>query len=301
VLGEAALAGRDKLTLLADPELAAVGSWVEQLVAESSGKNGVGIVPVDLEPECLPGQYSSDRLFVYLKQSGALADFAAGLRKAGHPVIELAVAGEYDLGGEFFRWEYATAAACAILKVNAFDQPDVQDSKNRTAQKIASFRQSGRMEEGQPAWQGSDGVAFGTISKKMAEGRTTGELIEKFMELVKPGDYVAINAYLPRNSVNFNRLQKLRKSIQRLTGCATTLGFGPRFLHSTGQLHKGGPDHCVFVQLTMDARTDMVIPEEGISFATLERAQALGDLEALQARGRRVIRVNLNQGAFPLL
>jgi transaldolase/glucose-6-phosphate isomerase len=298
-LGEAALAGRDKLTLLADPELASIGSWIEQLVAESSGKHGKGIVPIDLEPPA--ESYGSDRLFVYLRQSGALSDFADNLRKAGQPVLELDVPEEYHLPAEFYRWEYATAVACSILNENAFDQPDVQDSKDRTKQKIASYRKDGQLDEGKPAWNGNDGQVYGQMSKEMESARTLGELIAQFLKQVKPGDYVAINAYLPRNLTTFGRLQKLRKQIQKLTGVATTLGFGPRFLHSTGQLHKGGADNGIFIQITADPSQDLDIPEEGITFGVLERAQALGDLEALQARGRRVIRVHLEKGSFPAL
>ncbi len=301
ILGEAACNGQDKLTLIADPELASFGSWVEQLVAESSGKNGKGIVPIDLEPQAKPVQYSRDRLFVYLRQSGGLEKLADDLRKTGQPVIELNIPREYDLGAEFYRWEYATAAACSILSVNAFDQPDVQDNKTRTRQKVEAFRKTGRLDEGNPAWQGSDGTAFGEITPRMANARTTAELIAGFLEVAKSGDYVAINAYLPRNSVTFGRLQKLRKSVMKLTGTATTLGFGPRFLHSTGQLHKGGPGSGVFIQLTADPAEDLEIPEEGVTFGVMERAQALGDFEALQARGRRVLRIHLKKGCFPAL
>jgi transaldolase/glucose-6-phosphate isomerase len=306
VLGEATLAGRDKLTLLADPELASIGAWIEQLVAESSGKHGKGIVPIDLEPQAQ--SYGSDRLFVYLRQSGTLADFADKLRKSGQPVLELSVPEEYHLAAEFYRWEYATAVACSILDENAFDQPDVQDSKNRTKQKIASYREVGKFDEGKPSWNGNDGQVYGQISdeqgaqlREIEDARTLGELITQFLKQVKPGDYVAINAYLPRNSTTFGRLQKLRKAIQKMTGVATTLGFGPRFLHSTGQLHKGGADNGVFIQITADPSQDLDIPEEGITFGVLERAQALGDLEALQARGRRAIRVHLEKGSFPAL
>lgn len=301
VLGQAALAGRDKLTVLADPELASIGSWIEQLVAESSGKHGKGIVPIDLEPQAPAQSYGADRLFVYVRQSGTLADFANSLRKAGQPVLELDVPEEYHLAAEFYRWEYATAVACSILHENAFDQPDVQDSKDRTKRKIASYREVGHLEEGKPAWNGNDGQVYGQISPEMASASTLGELITQFLKQVKPGDYIAINAYLPRNSTTFGRLQKLRKNIQKLTGVATTLGFGPRFLHSTGQLHKGGADNGVFIQITADPSQDLDIPEEGITFGVLERAQALGDLEALQARGRRAIRVHLEKGSFPAL
>ena len=191
--------------------------------------------------------------------------------------------------------------ACSIIGVNAFDQPDVQNSKDRTHAKVDAFQKLGRLDEGQPGWKGADGMAFGKINPDMKGANNSGELIAKFLEQVNPGDYVALNAYVPRNSATFNRLQKLRKGIQKITGNATTLGFGPRFLHSTGQLHKGGPDNCVIIQITMDPTKDIEIPEEGIRFGVMERAQALGDLEALQARGKRVLRIHMNQGSFPIL
>ena len=293
--------GRDKLTLLTDPPLAAVGSWIEQLIAESSGKHGKGIIPIDLEPPLKAERYGNDRLFIYLRQNGTQDKFARQLRKAGHPVIELDVPSEYSLVEQFFLWEYATAVACSIIGVNAFDQPDVQDSKDRTHAKVDAFRKNGRLDEGQPDWKGTDGMAFGNVDQAMKQSKTSGEFIAKFLELVKPGDYVAINAYVPRNSTTFNRLQKLRKRIQQITGNATTLGFGPRFQHSTGQLHKGGPDSSVILQITMDPGKDMEIPEENISFGVMERAQALGDLEALLARGKRALRVHMNQGNTPEL
>jgi transaldolase/glucose-6-phosphate isomerase len=301
VIGEAALGGRDKLTLLADPELSSFGSWVEQLIAESSGKHGKGIIPIDIEPELRPDQYGPDRLFVYMCQSGSLASFAASLRQAGQPVIELDVPTEYDLVAEFYRWEYATAVACSTIGVNAFDQPDVQDSKNRTAAKVAAYQKNGKLDENKPAWTGEDGLAFGELPFDASPLKTTGRLIGAFLNVVKPGDYVAINAYLPRNPEMLEKLQALRQEIQKITGTATTLGFGPRFQHSTGQLHKGGPDSGVFIQLTEDAGVDLAIPEEGLTFAVFERAQALGDFEALQARGRRALRIQLKAGAFPRL
>ena len=299
IFGEAALNGRDKLTLLTDPALAAVGSWIEQLIAESSGKQGKGIIPIDLEPPLKADRYGNDRLFIYLRQNGELDKFAGRLRKAGHPVVELDVPGEYALIEQFFLWEYATAVACSIIGVNAFDQPDVQDSKDRTHAKVDAFQKNGKLDEGQPDWKGTDGFAFGKVDQAMKQAKTSGELIAKFLEQVKPGDYVAINAYVPRNSTTFNRLQKLRKRIQQITGTATTLGFGPRFQHSTGQLHKGGPNSGVILQLTMDPTNDIAIPDENISFGVMERAQALGDLEALLARGKRALRIHMNQGNYP--
>ena len=295
ILGEAALQGRDKVTLLTDPELNAVGSWLEQLIAESSGKDGKGIVPVDIEPLVAPTSYSNDRLFVYLSQSDILSEQVNAIRSAGHPVITLPVPDAYGLGAEFFRWEYAVSVACSILQVNAFDQPDVQDNKTRTKNKIAAYTSTGAFEEGSPVWAKDDIKVFGQESPGLKESASLVELVKKFLSQGKPGDYVAINAYLPRNAATLEQLQSVRQKVLDQTGLATTLGFGPRFLHSTGQLHKGGSDQGIFLQITADPEQDLDIPSQGITFGALEKAQALGDLEALLARGRRAIRIHFSK------
>ncbi|MBE3142311.1 MAG: bifunctional transaldolase/phosoglucose isomerase, partial [Planctomycetes bacterium] len=296
ILGEAALHGRDKLTLLADPKIGSLGSWLEQLVAESSGKQGKGIIPVDGEPPAKPPGYSSDRLFVYLRQSGTLDQTVEKLQKAGQPAITLPIPDEYHLGAEFYRWGIAIAIACSILQVNGFDQPDVQDSKDRTSQKIAELRQSGSLDEGKPIWEVEGGRIYGKPFAGLDQAKNLAQAVELFLKQAKPGDYVALNAYLPRNNHNFATLQKIRAHVLKQTGTATTLGFGPRFLHSTGQLHKGGPNSGLFLQITSDTSQDLAIPGEDITFGDLERAQALGDLEALLARGRRAIRIHLDKG-----
>ncbi|HWQ05235.1 MAG TPA: bifunctional transaldolase/phosoglucose isomerase [Longilinea sp.] len=294
VLGEAALVGRDKLTFITDPELSAFGSWLEQLIAESSGKKGKGIVPVDLETQLPPRNYSNDRLFVYLRLTGSLDQPVMKLQAFGHPVLVLPINDPYDLSAEFYRWEVATAICCAILGVDAFNQPDVQDNKVRTQKKIADFHEKGYLDEGKPVWEGEGGLVFGQEFPGLNGAKTIADVVALFVEQAKAGsDYVAINAFLPRNSRTTTKLQKVRTVLQVRTGCATTLGFGPRFLHSTGQLHKGGINNGVFIQITHDPAYDYEIPDQGISFATLERAQALGDLEALRSRGRRVIRIHL--------
>ncbi|MFZ6028360.1 MAG: bifunctional transaldolase/phosoglucose isomerase [Chloroflexota bacterium] len=276
VVAEAAQQGSDKLTVFADDPWCSFGSWLEQLVAESSGKNGVGIVPVDLEPPAGPKVYGRDRLFVYLRQSGRHDQAVSDLKLAGFPVLTLPLVTPYDLAAEFYRWEFATAVACAILNVNAFDQPDVQDSKDRTKAKIKEYQDAGKLADGKRLdWSGS---ATDLLS---------------FLATAKAGDYVALNAYLPRNPEMEALLTRLRMAVRARTGCATTVGFGPRFLHSTGQLHKGGADNGVFVQITADPVADADIPTQGMTFGTLERAQALGDFEALQARGRRALRLHL--------
>lgn len=295
-IGEAAKQGRDKLTILADPEVHAFGSWLEQLIAESSGKQGKGIIPIDMEPALPPEEYSQDRLFVYIKFSGASSHQADQLISIGQPLITLPLQSINDLGAEFYRWEVAIAIATSILGVNGFDQPDVQDSKTRTERKIAIFLESGRLDEGKPIWQKGKDAVYGETLPGMEKAENLAEIVDTFLDQNRPGDYIAINAYVPRNPDNLASLQEIRKRILMKTRIATTLGFGPRFLHSTGQLHKGGPDSGLFLQITVDhEKTDLPIPNRGMSFATLQRAQALGDLEALTARGKRVIRIHLGQ------
>jgi transaldolase/glucose-6-phosphate isomerase len=277
VLAESALAGRDKQTILADAPLSALAGWIEQIVAESSGKHGKGILPVALEPLGAPEVYGNDRFFVYLRQTGELDSGIAALRYAGYPVIELPVPNYYDIGAEFFRWEIAISTACHILGINAFDQPDVQDSKLRTNARIADFQKTGTLAE-----------------VDLVNGRDAKPALGKFLAQAKAGDYVSINAYLPRNSEMIEALQLMRVAIREKTHCAVTAGFGPRFQHSTGQFHKGGPNKGWFIQVVYDAQADMDIPTEGLTFGTLLRAQALGDYEALKAAGRRVLRVKLD-------
>jgi len=296
ILGEATLDGRDKLTILAEPPFESFGSWLEQLLAESTGKDGKGIIPVDLEPPVSLEHYGDDRLFVYLRSTGAWDERTSALRKSGQPVLVYDLKDGYDLGAEFYRWELATAVASAILGINGFDQPDVQDNKDRTSQKIAQYRRTGVLDEGQPHWQNDQGKVFGIEIEEFARASNLKEIVNLFLRQARRDDYIAINAYLPRNPHTLEVLQKLRQNILEKTGCATTLGFGPRFLHSTGQLHKGGPDRALFLQITREPEQDVDIPGQGISFGILERAQALGDLEALMARQRRVIRVHLTAG-----
>ena len=292
IIGEAALRGREKLTLIADPEFAPFGAWVEQLVAESSGKQGKGIVPIVDELPMSPAQYGQDRLFVYLRTTGQYDRWIERLQLAGHPVIAYAMKDGYDLGAEFFRWGVAISTACAILGVNAFDQPDVQDNKDRTVAKIEAYRQDGRLAEDKPDWKGEGLRVYGIKASGVFPG-SLREILRSYLSQGERGDYIAINAYLPRNKRTASMLGKLRIAVQKQTKLATTLGFGPRFLHSTGQLHKGGGKNVLFIQVTADPVYDLEIPKEAMTFGILERAQALGDYEALQARGQRVLRVHL--------
>jgi glucose-6-phosphate isomerase len=242
ILGEAVRHGRDKLTIIADQRLISFGSWLEQLVAESSGKQNVGIVPVDGEPVAAPQVYGNDRLFIYLRYDGKHDRQCARLRKAGHPVLTINVPDSYALGAEFYRWEVATAVACIILGVNAFDQPDVQDAKTQTKDKIADYLASGVFDGGKPVWEGQGVRVYGDLPSGITG---LNEALEAFLALGKAGDYVALNAFLPRNAHNKTFLRKLRIAIRARTRLATTVGFGPRFLHS-GQLHKGGENNGMF-------------------------------------------------------
>jgi hypothetical protein len=261
-MGEGALAGRDKLTLVLPPEIASFGSWVEQLIAESTGKEGMGIVPVVGEPLAEPGAYGDDRVFVIVGEHEGVD----ALEAAGHPIAPLELKDREQLGAEFFRWELATAIAGHVLGINAFDQPNVQSAKDATKEILAA----GAIER----------AAFDDL-------RAT-------LELVAPGDYVAIQAYIDRTSETEDQLQAARVALRDRYRVATTLGFGPRFLHSTGQLHKGGPNTGVFIQVVDDERSvDVAIPGQAYTFGTLIDAQALGDLHALRAGDRRVARVTL--------
>jgi len=264
VMGECAKAGRDKVTLFLPDEIASFGNWVEQLIAESTGKEDVGIVPIVGEPLGDPSVYGDDRVFVAI---GEHEGFDA-LEALGHPVVRIAYDDPEQIGADFFRWEMATAVACYVLGINAFDQPNVQEAKDATKEILAS----GAVED-----PGLD--ELGVLLKEVASG-----------------DYVAILAYIDRTSETEDLLQTVRMAIRDRYRVATTVGFGPRFLHSTGQLHKGGANNGVFIQVVdRDRGTDLDIPDAPYSFGTLIDAQALGDLRSLRNRGRRVARVALDQ------
>jgi transaldolase/glucose-6-phosphate isomerase len=296
ILGEAALAGRDKLTFLTDDAVAPLGAWLEQLVAESSGKLGKGIVPVADEPLMAADAYGSDRIFAYLRATGEREDFVEELVKAGQPVVTLDIPTLYDLAGEFYRWEFAIATACSVIGVNAFDQPDVQDNKDRTKKLIKAYQDAGHLDEPETLWE-KDGVEVAGVAFDGLKGcGSVAEVIKAFTAQAKDGDYIAINAYLPRNAAVEAKLTALRERILKDTGKATTLGFGPRFLHSTGQLHKGGANNGLFLQITQADAEDLAIPDADYSFSVLARAQSLGDLDALKSRDRRAIRINLPAG-----
>jgi transaldolase/glucose-6-phosphate isomerase len=262
-LGAAALAGRDKLTLVLPPEVSALGAWLEQLIAESTGKEGKGIIPVVDEPLAPPAWYGADRIFVALGDNPGLS----ALEAAGHQVLRIPFGGKHDLAAEFFRWEFATAVAGHMLGINPFDQPNVEEAKAEALRFLAGGAPQA------PSLPGLDAL----------------------LSSARPGDYVALLAYLPRTAAVRESLQAARGKLQQKLRLATTAGFGPRYLHSTGQVHKGGPNSGIFVVLSGDPATDVPIPAKAYSFGDLNQAQAAGDIEALIRLGRRVTRATLEQ------
>ncbi len=279
VLGELAQAGRDKVTFWTSPSLQALPTWLEQLIAESTGKDGRGIVPVVDEPPGEPSVYGPDRFFVYLTLEGdrdtGLERRVAALEAAGHPVLRVRLGEMADLGAEFFRWEVAVASACAVLGVHPFDQPDVQRTKELTQRAVE-----------RPA-----GPSVGMAS--VLESSDGARALRDWLGQVRPGDYIALQAFLAPTPETTAVLQDIRRRLRDRLRVATTLGYGPRFLHSTGQLHKGGPPTSLFLQLVDDPPEDRPVPETGLTFGRLLRAQADGDYRALAERGRRVLRIPL--------
>lgn len=293
LIGEGAKAGKDKLTFIAEDYAAHLVPWLEQLIAESSGKEGKGVLPIEGEETLETLDYPSDRLFVYLLVNGEKRELASSLLDKGHPVIEIAIQDPYQLAKEFYRWEYATAIACAVLKVNAFDQPNVQLSKTITKDVIKQYQEKGRLEDGTPVWENDDIAVYGDSVPGLESVDNLSEILKVYGQTIKENGYFALNSFVARLDKNYDLLQGLRMMLLNRFNKATTLGFGPRFLHSTGQLHKGGQDGGLFITFTKDSPVDFEIPGEGMSFATLQRAQALGDIEALRQKGKRVIRIHL--------
>ncbi len=292
LLGELALKGHDKVTFLAPPALSALGMWLEQLLAESTGKEGKGLLPVAGEEPGSPAVYGNDRVFIYLKLRGVtdktLEKQVAVLRDAGQPVVTIHMHDLFDLGREFFGWEFATAVAGTVLGINVFDQPNVQESKDNTNRLLKTVRQTGKLPDEQPD------LIEAPLSIYAADAAPSlTETLQQFFGQVQPGDYVAIMAYLTESPTMTSALQSIRLQLRDVLHVATTVGYGPRFLHSTGQYHKGGPNIGLFLQLTADDATDVSIPDEPYTFGVFKQAQALGDLEALQRHDRRVIRIHL--------
>ncbi len=298
-LGTMALHGKDKVTFFISPSLKSFGDWVEQLIAESSGKDGKGILPVVGEPLGEPQDYASDRLFVYLRLDGEeeLDHLTLALQKDGHPVLILPLAGRYNLAEQFFYWEMATAIACHLIGVHPFNQPNVEETKTLTRQFVAAFKESGNLSTAKPLLYTETVDVFGNLTAK-----TPQQALADFVRAASPPAYITIQAFVPQTDEIDNALQSLRHALRRQTRCAVTSGYGPRYLHSTGQFHKGDAGMGYFIQFTCDPQIeDLPIPDEigsshaSISFGSLKTAQALGDQQALLNHGRRVIRFHIKK------
>ena len=283
LLGSLALSGRDKVTVIASPGIRDLGAWLEQLIAESTGKIGKGLIPVDREPLGAPSCYGSDRVFVYERLENApdrQQDLAVtALEAAGHPVVRLSVPDIYHLGAEFFRWEIATAVAGSVIRVNPFDQPDVEAAKIATKKLTSAFEASGSLPPESEVVQ---------IGAPDLESR-----LRAFLNTVHAGDYFGTLAYIQMNAAHESALQGIRYRIRDAKKVATVMGFGPRFLHSTGQAYKGGPNSGVFLQITCDDARDIPVPGQKYTFGVVKAAQASGDLQVLRERGRRTLHVHL--------
>lgn len=294
LLGEAALIGQDKLTFLADPGLECLGCWLEQLLAESTGKDGRGIVPVDHEPLGAPADYGRDRVFVRLARGGApcveLDGHAQRLAAAGFPVLRCELPSTRLLGQEFFRWEMATAVAAAILRVNPFDQPDVEASKART-RALALRHEAGQATLDERPLLVEGALAF---HGDAPGGESAAGLLAAHFGALEAGGYAALLAYMPREPGHEAWLASQRRCLRQATGAATVGGFGPRYLHSSGQLHKGGPTGGRYLFITADAPAELEAPGHRLGFAAIQRAQALGDMEELVSRGRACLRVHIS-------
>lgn len=293
-LGTLSKAGRNKLTIVCSPGIHDLGAWLEQLVAESTGKDGKGIIPVDREPLAAPAAYGNDRMFAYLRldngDSDATQDAAiSALEAAGQPVARISVASPYQLGAEFFRWEVATAVAGSVIGINPFDQPDVEFSKIETRKLTTAFEETGTLPSEPPLFTDKGIEVYGTTAAKSLDAA-----LKEHLAKIGNG-YVAFLAYIEMTVEHEATLNAARELIRNRTKAATCLGFGPRFLHSTGQAYKGGPPNGVFIQITCDDPQDVPVPGQKYTFGIVKAAQAQGDLAVLRERGRRWLRVHLGK------
>ena len=301
IMGVAANHGRDKITIITSPGIFDLGAWLEQLIAESTGKIGKGIIPVDREKLAKPDVYGNDRLFAYLrlanKPNKAQDEAVAAIEKAGHPVVRITVPNIYALGQEFFRWEIATAVAGSIIGIDAFNQPDVEASKIETKKLTSQYEETGSLPAESPFFVSKDAKLFADDknSAALSGGRTLGEILKTHLSRIGAGDYFAVLGYIPMNAENEKALQAIRISVRDAKKVATCLGFGPRFLHSTGQAYKGGPNSGVFLQITCDDAADLAVPGQKYTFGVVKAAQARGDFAVLAERGRRALRVHLGK------
>ncbi|WP_414587740.1 bifunctional transaldolase/phosoglucose isomerase [Scytonema sp. PCC 10023] len=302
ILGVLAKAGRDKVTLITSPGISDLGAWLEQLLAESTGKDGKGLIPIDQEPLGKPEVYGSDRLFVYVRlESAPDPDQDAAvetLEQAGQPIVRILIQDPYQLGQEFFRWEIATAVAGSIIGINAFNQPDVEASKIATRQLTSEYEQTGAFPAETPILA-ENGIQLFTDQKNAAElfeaagERSLVGYLRAHLDRIQAGDYFALLAYIEMNDPHQAQLQTIRQAVRDAKQVATCLGFGPRFLHSTGQAYKGGPNTGVFLQITCDSTVDLPVPGQKYSFGVVKAAQARGDFQVLAERSRRALRVHL--------
>jgi transaldolase/glucose-6-phosphate isomerase len=303
ILGTAAKLGRDKITLITSPGVADLGAWLEQLIAESTGKLGKGIIPVDREELGPPEVYGNDRIFAYIRletaPDAAQDTKVAAIENAGHPVVRIAMRDKYDLGQEFFRWEIATAVAGSVIGINAFNQTDVEASKVETRNLTSEYEKNGSLPAEKPLLE-DDGIQVFTDEKNAAElaqaagsSRSLKDYMRAHLARLGPGDYFAVLAYVEMNAEHESLLQGLRMTVRDRKRVATCLGFGPRFLHSTGQAYKGGPNSGVFLQITCDDAQDLPVPEQKYTFGVVKAAQARGDFQVLLERKRRALRVHL--------
>ncbi len=299
ILGMAALCGHDKLTIIAAPAIADFGAWLEQLVAESTGKNGTGIVPIDGEPVLANDHYGSDRLFAYLrvadqidpKQEAAVA----ALEKAGQPVIRVTINGHLEIAQLFFLWEFAIAVTGSVMGIHVFDQPDVEASKIETKKLTEAYTKTGKLPDESPfLTEGHLSLFADAKNADAVKGGSFGEAIKKHLARINPGDYFAVLGYIERNHAHIETLQAMRVAVLEKKHVATVAEFGPRFLHSTGQAYKGGPNSGVFMQITADDAHDLAVPGEKYSFSVVKAAQARGDFDVLSERGRRALRVHIS-------
>lgn len=301
VMGALAMRGRDKLTIVANPPIDSIGLWIEQLVAESTGKEGKGIIPVANEPLGPPAVYGNDRLFVSVQVGDAGREVEAqlqALEKAGHPVVRRHLNDPLDIGAEFYVWEIATAVAGALLGIDAFDQPNVQESKDNTNRLLDQYKREGHLPSQDELAADGDLRLYGGFGEKPAQAggdsRLESLLVDHFSG-ARDGDYIAVLAYVQESAVHDDLLQSVRTRLRDSMKVATTTGYGPRFLHSTGQLHKGGPASGIFLQITDDNSHDLAIPGEPYTFGVLKQAQALGDFQSLASRSRLALRLHLGK------
>ncbi len=299
VLGVLGKSGRDKVTIVASPGIADFGAWLEQLLAESTGKHGKGLIPVDAERLGAAQFYGQDRLFVYMRLTGeadaAQDDAVTQIERANHPVVRIAVADRYHIGQEFFRWELATAVAGSILGINPFDQPDVEASKDKTREITTAYERSGLMPPEAALFEDAGLSVFADEKNRKAveNASTLAECLAAHLGRIQEGDYFALLAYVERNQRHRDALQDIRVLIRDRKRVATCLGFGPRFLHSTGQAYKGGPNTGVFLQITCDDPADLQVPDQKYTFGVVKAAQARGDFQVLAERNRRALRIHL--------